>query len=82
MMLPREKLQVVMIFLGIFCCVFGFVLLDPLADEKTEISPPVHKWGFWKDGGITKEGARGFAPWVIGIGVVAFAIASVVRERE
>lgn len=71
-----------MIFTGIFCCVFGAALFDPFSSDREEMSAPVHKWGVWKDGGITKEARREFAPWVVAAGVAAFVGAFLVRDRR
>ena len=82
MMLPREKIQVTLTFLGIFCCIFGVVLLDPFGAEKKELSPQVFKVGAWKDGGFSKEGVREYAPWIIGMGVVSFIGVLIARNRD
>ncbi|MDF9828329.1 hypothetical protein M2103_002434 [Ereboglobus sp. PH5-5] len=82
MLLLREKIQIVLIALGMFFCGFGFALFKPFATEEEPPSPPVHKVGFWKDGGISKEAGRRFAPWVMAAGVVSFAGAFLMRDRR
>lgn len=82
MMLPREKFQVAMIFLGIFGCVFGFALSTAREVKETQPAAVTHRWGAWKDGGISNEAKRQAGPWLIGLGVVAFITAGIAHEQE
>lgn len=80
-MTPREKVQVTLIFAAIFCTIFGSVLLFSFEKKNKDVRPIGLRTGFWKDGGVSSESAREFAPWVIAVGVVASVGAFVVREK-
>lgn len=80
-MLPKERIQIALLFTGMFCLGWGFVLLNPLGKRDTlDLKPP--RTGVFKDGGLTAAGGRVYAPWVIGIGMISFVGYFAVRARD
>ena len=78
-MLPKEKLRVVLITLGVALCFYGvFVMyLAPLPKEKG---------GKTYDKGLFAEAAAAgalvdYGPWMLGIGGLSFVGAYLLRER-
>ncbi len=79
-MLPREKLQVVLGFFGVFLVGFGIAVFQPGA--RQEHLMPSRGVGFWKDHSFEVATGRKIGSWMIGGGVVAIALAYAVRERQ
>jgi hypothetical protein len=81
MIFLREKIRVTLLFLGIFCTMWGVVLLNPFREDNTQ-GDHGFRWGALKDGAVTKQGRQAFAPWIIAIGLASFAGAFLTRERD
>lgn len=80
--LPRERIQAGLVFLGLFCVGFGIALVQPgTNEEKITSQPEQHRVGFWKDVGISVAAGRIIGPWMIGSGAAAFVAAYLIRER-
>jgi hypothetical protein len=82
MLLPRDKIQIGLVFLGLFLVGFGIALVQPGAkEEEIVVRSNAQGVGFSKDVGVTVATGRKIGPWVIGCGVATFVAAYLNRER-
>ena len=77
-MIPKEKLKVALLFLGITVCFFGgFVLVAPHTKEK---GGKIYDKGLFAD--AASAGAlASYDPWMLAIGGLAFTGAYLLRDK-
>jgi hypothetical protein len=81
-MILREKIQIALIFVGLFSVGFGIALMQPgrnRGDQPQDQSS--QRVGFWKDTGVSLDYGRTVGPWLIVGGVASFFAAYLSRER-
>ena len=78
MLLPKERLKIVLLFLGIAIGAYGLFLLSPFR-SKDDGSFKYEK-GMYAE--VASSGAlEDYAPWLIGIGGLALFGAFLLRDR-